>query len=164
MLKPFVFLSAAALVVFALPTATTLASGAPQAAPAKPSTASLDKAKKLYAVDCAVCHGDNGNGKTDLATSLQVTLLDWTDPNALASKSDQQLFDLIRKGKDKMPAEDASRAKNDEITGLVAYIRQFSKGGATTTAGSQPPAAPAAPAADAPAAPAPPPASPNMKR
>jgi len=30
--------------------------------------------QELYAVDCAVCHGDNGNGKTDLATSLQVTL------------------------------------------------------------------------------------------
>lgn len=166
MLKPFVALSAAALVVFALPTATTLAAGGAPQAPTKASTASLDKAKKLYAVDCAVCHGDNGNGKTDLATSLQVTLADWTDPNSLANKSDQQLFDLIRKGKDKMPAEDASRAKNDEITGLVAYIRQFSKGGATTTAGTQPPAAPAAaPAADAPAAaPAPPPASPNMKR
>lgn len=160
MLKPFVVLSAAALVVFAFPTATTLASGgAPQAAPAKPSAASLDKAKKLYAVDCAVCHGDNGNGKTDLATSLQVTLLDWTDANSLGSKSDQQLFDLIRKGKDKMPAEDASRAKNDEVTALVAYIRTFSKGGAApaaTPAAESQAAAPAAPAT-------PPPSAPNQR-
>jgi len=51
----------------------------------------------------------------DLATSLQVTLLDWTDPKSLASKSDQDLFDAIRKGKDKMPAEDATRAKNDDV-------------------------------------------------
>ncbi len=119
MLKPFVVLSAAALVVFAFPAVPTFAAGGPpQANPVKPTAATLDKAKKLYAVDCAVCHGDSGNGKTDLATSLQVTLLDWTDPKSLASKSDQDLFDSIRKGKDKMPAEDASRAKNDDVWGL----------------------------------------------
>jgi mono/diheme cytochrome c family protein len=102
----------------------------------------------MYAVDCAVCHGDTGDGKTDLAKDMNLTLLDYSDPRALASKSDQQLFDLIRKGKDKMPAEDASRAKDAEVWGLVTYIRALSK--------NQPVPAPsvpaAAPAPDAPAA------------
>jgi mono/diheme cytochrome c family protein len=165
MLKPFVVLSAA-LVVFAFSTVTTFAAGGPpQSNPVKSTAASLDKAKKLYAVDCAVCHGDNGNGKTDLATSLQVTLLDWTDPKSLASKSDQDLFDAIRKGKDKMPAEDATRAKNDDVWGLVNYLRQFSKNGPAAAPGADAPATTPAPAADAPAAPAtPPPAAPNTKR
>ena len=146
MLKPFLFLSAVVLFVITPAPTPTLASGiSPQAAPStnpvKPTAASLEKTKKLYAQDCAVCHGDNGNGKTDLATSMNVTLADWTDPKTLAAMSDQQLFDIIRKGKgDKMPAEDEGRAKNDEIWGLVNYIRDFSKN---------------QPAAPAPAAPAP---------
>ncbi len=136
MLKPFLLFSAAILFMIApTPVSTLFAGGAGQEAapastnPVKSTAASQEKAKKLYAQDCAVCHGDNGNGKTDLATSMSLTLADWTDPKTLANKSDQELFDNIRKGKgDKMPPEDAGRAKNDEIWGLVTYIRGFSKG------------------------------------
>jgi cytochrome c5 len=107
----------------------------------KPTAGSLAKAKQLYSIDCAMCHGDNGNGKTDLATSMQVTLNDWTDPKSLADKSDQELFDDIRKGKgDKMPPEDAGRAKDDDVRNLIIYIRGFSKGQPGASA------APAAPA------------------
>jgi mono/diheme cytochrome c family protein len=143
MLKPFLLLSAAVLFVIAtVPTPTLASGGAPQATnPVKPTAASQEKAKKLYAQDCAVCHGDNGNGKTDLATSMGVTIGDWTDPKILAAKSDQQLFDAIRKGTDKMPAEDPARAKDDEVWGLVTYIRNLSK--------NQPAAAPTAPTAPA---------------
>lgn len=135
MLKPFLLFSAVVLFVITPTPTPTFASGPtaqeatpPSTNPVKPTGASQEKAKKLYAMDCAICHGDNGNGKTDLATSMNVTLADWTDPKALASLSDQQLFDIIRKGKDKMPPEDASRAKNDEVWGLITYIRNFSKG------------------------------------
>jgi mono/diheme cytochrome c family protein len=153
MLKPFLLLSAVILFVIAPAPTVTLASGAfPQdASPAaKVSPATREKAKKLYAIDCAACHGDNGSGKTDLATSMNVILGDWTDPKTLAAKTDQELFSAIRKGNgDKMPAEDAGRAKDEEVWALVAHIRNFSK--------NQPaaPAAPAAPADAAPATPAP---------
>ncbi len=150
MLKPFLLFSAAIFLMIASTPVSTLAGGGAgqDAAPAstnpvKSTAASQEKAKKLYAQDCAVCHGDNGNGKTDVASSMGVTLADWTDPKALADKSDQQLFDIIRKGKDKMPAEDAGRAKNDEIWSVVTFIRGLSKN------------QPAAPPAPAPAAPAP---------
>jgi mono/diheme cytochrome c family protein len=121
--------------------ASTLAAGhmaqetAPQPAvpastnPVKPTAASQERAKSLYARDCAFCHGENGNGKTDIAASMQLTLGDWTDPKTLEAKSDKELFDAIRKGKgEKMPAEDAARAKNDEVWNLVLYIRGLSKG------------------------------------
>lgn len=88
----------------------------------------LAHAKSIYQIDCAICHGDNGNGKTDLATSMSLTLSDWTDPKSLEGKSDADLFKIIREGKDKMPPEDASRAKDDDIKNLVIYIRTFSKG------------------------------------
>lgn len=139
MLKSFLFVCAVVLLVLGVPTpAPTLAAGrmpqdATPAAPAstnpvKPTAASQSKAKKLYAIDCAMCHGDNGNGKSDLATSMQLTLTDWTDPKTLAAKSDKELFDLIRKGKDKMPPEDASRAKDEDVWNIVIYIRGLSKG------------------------------------
>jgi mono/diheme cytochrome c family protein len=136
MLKPLLLLSAVILFVTTLMPGPTFASGSALQEPASPSSTnpvrptagSQERAKKLYTIDCAVCHGDNGNGKTDLATDMQLTLLDWTDPRSLAGKSDQELFDIIRKGKDKMPAEDAGRAKNDDVWNLIVYIRRFSKG------------------------------------
>jgi len=153
MLKPFLLLSAVVLFAIAVTPFPAFAAGQPpqdatpaSTNPVKPTAASQDKAKKLFSQDCSMCHGDNGNGKTDLATSMQLTLADWTDPKTLGNKSDQELFDIIRKGKgDKMPPEDPSRAKNDDIWNLVIYIRSFSKGQTT------PPApAPAAPSATAP--------------
>jgi mono/diheme cytochrome c family protein len=157
MLKPFLVLSALVLFEIAAPTPTPiLAAGltpqdaAPAASapastnPVKPTAASQEKAKKIYAVDCALCHGDKGDGKTDLAKDMQLNLADWTDPKSLSAKSDQELFNAIRNGKgEKMPAEDVSRAKNDEVWNLVIFLRNMSKG--------QPSAPPAAPAA-APAA------------
>jgi mono/diheme cytochrome c family protein len=136
MLKPFLLLSAATLFVIAAPApAPMLAAGtlpqdtAPASTnPVKPTSASQEKAKGLYARDCALCHGDNGNGKTDLAKDMQLTLLDWTDPKSLANRSDKELFHTIREGKDKMPAEDVGRAKDDEIWNLIIYIRKFSQG------------------------------------
>jgi mono/diheme cytochrome c family protein len=96
--------------------------------PVKPTAASQARAKELYGFDCALCHGANGNGKTDLATGMGVKLSDWSDPATLASKSDSDLFNMIRNGKDKMPAEVEGRAKNDEVWNLVIYIRSLSKG------------------------------------
>ena len=145
MLKPFLLSSAAILFVLV---STSAAGRAQESAPAstnpvKPTAASQEKAKSLYARDCALCHGDNGNGKTDVATSMSVTLDDWTNAKTLAAKSDQELFNTIRKGKgDKMPPEDVGRAKNDEVWNLIIYIRNLPK--------AQPEAAPPPPAAASP--------------
>jgi len=165
MLKPFLLFSAMTLFVFA----TAPAEGRPpqEAAPAstnpvKGTAASQEKAKVLFLRDCALCHGENGNGKTDVAASMSVTLDDWTEAKALANKSDQDLFNTIRKGKgDKMPPEDSGRAKNDEVWNLVLYIRGLSKG--QPAAPAQPAAAPPPPDAAPPqpaAVPAPPPTAP----
>jgi cytochrome c5 len=101
--------------------------------PVKPTAESQAKAKKMYGYDCEMCHAANGNGKTDLATSMGMTLTDLSDPKTLSGKSDQELFDLIRKGKDKMPPEEAARAKDDDVWNLVIYIRGLAKGGATVS-------------------------------
>jgi len=95
--------------------------------PVKPTAESQAKAKSLYAIDCAMCHGDNGNGQTDLAKSMEITMGDWTDPKSLAGKEDWELFNVIRNGKDKMPPEAEGRAPNNEVWNLIIYIRTFSK-------------------------------------
>jgi cytochrome c5 len=145
MLKSFLLFTAVVLFLVAsasAPARSPQESG--QGTPAKKMSAdALGKAKKVYNMDCALCHGATGDGKSDLAKDMQLTLLDWTDPKSLTGKTDQQLFESIRKGSGKMPPEDESRAKNDEVKYLVMYIRTFAREGG---------AAPAAPATDQPAA------------
>jgi mono/diheme cytochrome c family protein len=139
MLKTFLLLSAAILLGVTpapAPTHPDGGVGTPQAtkpAPtgsisANPNSQAMERAKKLYAVDCAMCHGDKGDGKTDLASTMQLTLDDWTKPKTLATKSDQDLFTIIRNGKDKMPAEAEGRAKDEDVWKLIVYIRSMSNG------------------------------------
>ena len=158
MRKSFLLFTAVVVILVA---STSAPARSPQDAtgnsPAKKiSPEAMTKVKKVYNMDCALCHGATGDGKTDLAKDMQLTLLDWTDPKALAGQTDQQLFDTIRKGKGKMPPEDTGRATNDEIRGLVIYVRKFAKEGATpaTPATEQPAAAPAQTPAPSPATPA----------
>jgi cytochrome c5 len=121
------------------PAPAPAAQAAPQASstvknPVKPTADSQAKAKKMYGFDCEMCHGANGNGKTDLAKDMSLTLADWTDPKVLSAKSDGDLFDIIRKGTDKMPPEEAARAKDDDVWNLVIYIRGLAKNGAVAAA------------------------------
>lgn len=104
--------------------------------PVKPTPESQAKAKQLYSIDCAMCHGDNGNGKTDLATSMNLTLADFTDPKALDGHMDGELFNVIRNGTadTKMPSEDKARASDNDVWNLVIYVRNFGKGGTQTAA------------------------------
>ncbi|MGD0682764.1 MAG: cytochrome c [Terracidiphilus sp.] len=156
MLKPLLFVSTVVLFgVTALSTPgsisqnTTPAPAAGQKNPVKPTEKSQARARDLYRQDCAICHGDNGNGKTDVASSMGVTLEDWSNPATLADKQDQNLFNVIRNGKGQMPAEPDGRAKDDEVWNLIIYIRNLYKL----------PPAPAPAPAPADAAPAPPPSN-----
>ena len=139
MLKSLLLFTAVVLLVIASASAPARSPQESAATPAakKMSPEAVAKAKKVYNLDCAMCHGAAGDGKSDLAKDMQLSMLDWTDPKALNGKTDQQLFDAIRKGSGKMPPEDQSRAKDEEVRDLVQYIRRFAKEG---TAG---PAAPA---------------------
>jgi len=149
MLKSFLLFTAVVVLVFTSVSVPAQDKGTGKSVPDMHA-----KAKKLYDLDCALCHGATGDGKTDLAKDMQLNLMDWTDPKTLASMSDQALFDAIRKGKGKMPPEDTSRAKDDEVKALVTYIRQLSKDHPVpaATPDAQPASTPA-PAAAAPPAP-----------
>ena len=93
--------------------------------PIKPSQESLAKAKKIYVIDCAMCHGDKGDGKGEMASDIK-NVTDFTNPDSLKNRTDGELFRVIRKGKGDMPLE-GDRAKDDDIWNLVNYLRSIAK-------------------------------------
>ncbi len=93
--------------------------------PVKPTAESLAKGKKLYGFDCAMCHGEKGDGKGDMASDMK-NVTDFTNPDALKNRSDGELFYVIRNGKGEMPPE-GDRAKDDDIWNMVNYVRSLAK-------------------------------------
>lgn len=103
--------------------------------PVKPTPESQSRAKKIYGWDCAMCHGDNGDGKGDVAADQKLAMRDFHE--SLKGMSDGEIFYIIQKGKGPMPS-DGDRAKPDEIWNLVIYLRKMAN--ATATASAAPPA------------------------
>jgi hypothetical protein len=128
MRNPLLLLPAVLLVGYAVSLATAPVQAGAGQAPSKTGGEVSAHVKTIYKVDCALCHGENGNGKTDLATGMGLTLADFTDPRTLQSMTDDQIFQLIRKGKDKMPPEEEGRAKDAEVHSLILFVRNLSKG------------------------------------
>jgi mono/diheme cytochrome c family protein len=91
--------------------------------PVKPTSESLAKGKKMYAIDCAMCHGANGDGKGDMDMK---NVTDFTNPDVQKARTDGEWFYIIRKGKGEMPPE-GDRAKDEEVWNIVNYIRAFAK-------------------------------------
>jgi mono/diheme cytochrome c family protein len=94
--------------------------------PVKPTPESLAHAHKVWGYDCAICHGETGDGNGELAKDMKPALKDYRDPAALKDISDGELFYIIQKGKGQMPSE-GDRAKPDDIWNLVAVVRSFAK-------------------------------------
>jgi mono/diheme cytochrome c family protein len=94
--------------------------------PVKATSESIGHGRKIYNIDCAMCHGANGDGKGDLATDMKMKLRDFRNPESVKDRTDGELFYIIKNGKGEMPAE-ADRAKPDDIWSIVNYIRSLSK-------------------------------------
>ena len=118
------------------PPATSPAAASPATAPVKKenpvksSPEVLAAAKKVFGYDCAMCHGESGNGKGDLVESMSLKMKDWHDPAVLSGISDGDIYDLIVKGKDKMVGE-GDRLAPAKVWGLVHYVRTFAKKSST---------------------------------
>jgi mono/diheme cytochrome c family protein len=133
MLKPLLVLCFPVLSLLAFlpqqpasPPAAIPVEAAKMANPVKPTPESQARAKKQYGYDCALCHGENGNGKGDVVADLKLTLKDYTDPAALKDLSDGEIFYIIKNGKGQMPSE-GDRAKPEEIWNMVILVRSFAK-------------------------------------
>src|SRR6516164_7412371 len=78
-------------------------------------------AAALYKSKCQACHGPDGKG--DTAAGKKVGVKDFHSPE-VAKLSDDELFDITKKGKGKMPAYD-KKLTDDQIKDLIKYIQSL---------------------------------------
>ena len=85
--------------------------------------------KEVWEKNCQKCHGADGKGDTVMGKKLKVK--DYTDAKVQADMKDAEMTKSIKEGvKDK---EDKTKMKafgdfsDEEIKGLVAYVRAFKK-------------------------------------
>lgn len=95
--------------------------------PVKPTTEGLAGAKKLYGYHCAMCHGENGDGKGDLAEQMKLNLSDWRNPATLSKYTDGALFYIVTNGRGKMVGGEGDRTKEEVRWNLVNLVRAFAK-------------------------------------
>ena len=91
-----------------------------------------DKQFKKY---CQKCHGAEGKGDGPEGATLAEKPKDFTDCAAMATESDDKLFEVVKTGgkaiagkKSEMPAMGKSLS-DDEIKGLVAKVKSFCAAG-----------------------------------
>lgn len=93
--------------------------------PVKFTEVSTDRGKKIFLTQCALCHGDKGDGKGEVATEMKLTLPDLTKPDTLKDRTDGELFSIIGTGRDPMPSQ-AGRMTDERRWNLVNYLRALS--------------------------------------
>ena len=82
------------------------------------SACAQDDAAALYKSKCQICHGATGKG--DTPAGQKVGAKDLHSPE-VAKLSDTELFDIVKKGKEKMPAYNG-KLTDDQIKSLVKFI------------------------------------------
>jgi mono/diheme cytochrome c family protein len=78
---------------------------------------------KIYKTNCVLCHSADGSGDSASGKALHAKDL---RSEEVQKQSDGELIEVITKGKGKMPAFGA-KISPDDVTKLVAYIRQLPK-------------------------------------
>jgi len=105
--------------------------------PIKFNEVSVDRGKKTYTSQCALCHGDKGDGKGELAADMKLNLPDFTKSDTLKDRTDGELFAIIGAGKDPMPSQ-ASRLTETHRWNLVNYLRALSGKAPEKASGKEP--------------------------
>ncbi len=83
------------------------------------SGASVERGKEIYQSYCIPCHGENGDGQKDKG-------VDFSDPNFWAKESDEEVEEVIEKGRGQMPAWKGTLS-SDDIHSVIMYIKTFAK-------------------------------------
>jgi cytochrome c553 len=94
-----------------------------------PSLAARADVQADWAAHCATCHGRDGAAKTKAARLCGAK--DLTDPQYQKAFSDEVMFrdlkdGLVQDGKTKMKPY-AGRLSDDQLRGLVAFVRTLAK-------------------------------------
>jgi len=92
--------------------------------PIRLTDVSVSRGKKVFTTQCALCHGDKGDGKGDLAKEMSLTLPDFTQPDSLSKRTDGELFAIVGKGKEPMPTQ-KGRMPEPQMWNVVNYLRSL---------------------------------------
>jgi mono/diheme cytochrome c family protein len=116
--------------------------------PLQPTPQVLERGKQVYANNCAVCHGDGGEGNGPIVNAqTKFPFAPAVNGAATAVRSDGYIYGVVDVGRNFMPPYGARMTHLDRWA-VVTYVRHLQQ-----SAGTVPAAAPAvvAPAAAAPA-------------
>lgn len=92
--------------------------------PIKFTTLSVERGAKLYRTQCAMCHGEKGDGKGDMVEEMKITPPDFTKPETLKDRTDGALYAIIGAGSEVMPGQ-GSRMSDTHKWNLVNYLRSL---------------------------------------
>jgi len=88
-----------------------------------PAQGGAQQIANVYKQRCAMCHAADGSGNTAMGRSMKLRDLRAAEVQAM---TDDQLYEVIAKGKGKMPGYEKSLGA-DTVRQLVAYIREMGK-------------------------------------
>jgi mono/diheme cytochrome c family protein len=102
------------------------------ATPARAAEVDMKAAASNFSDSCADCHGESGKGDGKKAAELKDKPADYTNCAVMTKLTDDYLFNVIKgggksMGKSKDMADFGKAFDDDEIRGLVAYVRTFCK-------------------------------------
>jgi mono/diheme cytochrome c family protein len=105
--------------------------------PVKRTQVSVDRGKKLYLTQCALCHGAKGDGKGELVEEMKINPPDLTKPDPPTKRTDGEWFAIISQGGGAMPGQGA-RMKDREKWDLVNFLRSFGGKSVEKSSGNEP--------------------------
>ena len=82
----------------------------------------VERGRKLFQTQCAMCHGAKGDGKGELAAEMKLNPPDFTKPETLKNRTDGELFAIISVGSDVMPGQGTRMAERQKWM-IVHFLR-----------------------------------------
>ena len=105
--------------------------------PVKFTEVSVDRGRKIFLTQCALCHGPKGDGKGELAADMKLNVPNFTKPETLKDRTDGELFTIMGIGQDPMPAQ-SGRLTDTHRWNLVNYLRMLSGKTPEKSTGNEP--------------------------
>ncbi len=99
--------------------------------PTRYTELSVARGKKVFETQCAMCHGEKGDGSPDLAKeiaqsqNLTVNMPDFGKPDQLKKRTDGELFKIIGLGNAIMPSQE-KRMPDNIRWNIVNFLRSLS--------------------------------------